>query len=108
MLDALGAGWRAEFPLSLGPRTPGYPTHYKIDLALPERKIAVEVDGFSHGSRRDQDEKKEAKLRSLGWIVLRFSNRDILTWKASGMPMDSYISMTLAGHGILVSPSAGS
>ena len=106
MLDVLGAGWMAEFPLSLGPRTPGYPTHYKIDLALPERKIAVEVDGFSHGSRKAQDEKKDAKLRSLGWTVLRFSNPDILTWKGSGMPMESSISMTLAEHYIRVSPSA--
>lgn len=106
MLDALGAGWMAEFPLSLGPRTPGYPTHYKLDLALPGRKIAVEVDGFSHGSRKDQDAKKDAKLRSLGWTVLRFSNLDILTWKASGLPTGSSISMILAGHGIRVSPSA--
>lgn len=69
LLIALGSGWRAE---------PGYPTHYKLDLALPGAMLGVECDGYSHGSRRDLDHKKDAKLAALGWTVLRFSNREIL------------------------------
>lgn len=105
LLDALGPSWRAEFAISLGQRTPGYPTNYKVDLALPERRVAIEADGHTHRSRKAQDEKKDAKLRSLGWIVLRFWNRDILTWSASGHPMEHSISMTLKAHGILPFPS---
>jgi hypothetical protein len=104
LMDTLGRTWIAEFSLSLGPRTPGYPTHYKLDLANPERRIGIEVDGFSHRSRKILDEKKDAKLASLGWIVLRFLNQDILTWKTSGMPTASSISTTLAAHGILPTP----
>jgi hypothetical protein len=104
LLAALGNGWIPELALSLGRRTPGYPTHYKLDLANPERRIAIEVDGFSHSGRRALDEKKDAKLASLGWTVLRFSNRDILTWSASGMPMGSSISTTLERHDIRPSP----
>jgi hypothetical protein len=104
MLDALGPTWVAEFPLSLGRRTPGYPTGYKLDLADPERQINIEVDGPSHYGRKADDAKRDAKVRSLGWIVLRFWNRDILTWSASGMPMESSISMTLERHGIRLSP----
>lgn len=103
LLGTLGAGWVAEFALSLGQRTPGYPTHYKLDIAHPVRGIAIEVDGNSHYTRRALDAKKDAKLATLGWTVLRFWNRDILTWNATGMPMDSSISMTLAQHGILPS-----
>jgi len=108
MLGVLGGDWIAEYPLSLGPLTPGYPTHYKLDLALPERRIAVEVDGTSHHGRRDKDAKKDERLASLGWTVLRFWNQDILIWRDSGMPMGSSISTTLAAHGIQVSPSAAS
>ncbi len=81
LLEALGESWTAEYAQSLGPRQQGYPTHYKIDIANPEAKIAIEVDGFSHVAmeRRAQDAKKEAKLQQLGWTVLRFSNQEILS-----------------------------
>lgn len=103
LLDALGTEWIPDFALSLGPRTPGYPTHYKLDIAHPGLRISIEVDGNSHYSRKDLDEKKDEKLSSLGWTVLRFWNRDILTWHDSGMPMEGSISTTLERHGILLS-----
>src|SRR5436305_6521878 len=103
LLDALGDDWKAEYVLSLGVRTPGYPTNYKLDIANPKRKIAIEVDGESHHSRRASDQKKDAKLASLGWTVLRFWNKDILTWKDLGMPMDGFISTTLVQHDIHLS-----
>jgi hypothetical protein len=107
MLDALGDGWVTEFPLSWENHKAGYPSHYKLDLANVERKVNIEVDGFSHQEmiRKGQDKKRDALLRSLGWTVLRFWNADILSWSDSGQPMESYISMTLAEHGIRVFPS---
>ena len=58
----------------------GYPTCYKIDLANPELMIAVEVDGYSHCSLKNQerDRKKENFLISKGWKVFRFKNKEIL------------------------------
>jgi len=41
-------GWATEYCISIKPCRPGYPTHYKVDLADPRLKIAVEVDGNSH------------------------------------------------------------
>ena len=57
-----------------------YPSHYKIDIAIPTEMIAIEVDGMSHTSliKKAQDVKKENFLKSKGWIVLRFSNAEIL------------------------------
>ncbi|MHB8916073.1 MAG: endonuclease domain-containing protein [Thiobacillus sp.] len=98
--DALSLNWTAEYALSLGKRQAGYPTCYKLDLACPQLKIAIEVDGASHHSRKEQDKKKDAKLASLGWTVLRFWNKDILSWKNTGMKPESYISMILAQHNI--------
>ena len=81
--DALGPEWVMEFALSLGRRTPGWPTCYKIDLANLRLQVAIEVDGFSHVAmvRKEQDRKKTEKLISLGWKVLRFTNKAILNWQ---------------------------
>ena len=89
----------------LGSRGNGYPTHYKLDLADRQAMLCIELDGASHysRSRQAQDRKKEEKLRSLGWIVLRFWNKEILAWIASGMPTESSISTTFKQNGIAVS-----
>lgn len=100
LMDALGEPWQAEFCVSLGRRTPGYPTHYKLDLANAERRVGIEVDGASHHSRKALDVKKDQKLASLGWTVLRFWNREILDWIDSGMPTEHSVSMTLASSAI--------
>jgi hypothetical protein len=57
----------------------GLPNSYKVDLAIPERKIAIEVDGKSHklSSKKAQDKKKEDVLKALGWRVLRFWNEEV-------------------------------
>jgi hypothetical protein len=80
LLDCLGAGWIPEHAVSLGKRQAGYPTHYKIDVANPSAMIAVEIDGRSHAGRQRKkaDRKKDAALQDRGWIVLRFSNAEIL------------------------------
>jgi len=103
LMDALGENWIAEYALSLGKKTPGYPTCYKVDLANPGLKVAIEVDGASHHSRKAQDEKKDQKLASLGWKVLRFWNKEILSWKDSDRKMETSISMILEQHGIHLS-----
>jgi hypothetical protein len=67
----------------------GLPSHYKIDVAIPEVLLAIEVDGGSHAllSRQDQDARKTAFLEDRGWTVLRFSNRQVLEDPASVLGM---------------------
>jgi hypothetical protein len=57
-----------------------YPRCYKVDIGNPSEKLAVEVDGKSHGLllRKQQDQKKDVILNGVGWTVLRFSNEDVL------------------------------
>jgi hypothetical protein len=47
--------------------------HWTIDFAHLSTKIAVEIDGSSHQhrDRQERDARKDAYLRSLGWIVIR-------------------------------------
>jgi len=78
---ALGPKWKPEYPINTKQtRNSGYPTCYKADIALPQSKIWIEVDGWGHQieSAKLQDKKKEIFLTTLGWKGLRFSNQEIL------------------------------
>jgi hypothetical protein len=68
-------------PNGQGSRARGLPSHYKIDIASPPKKLAIEVDGFSHSSmeRREQDARKTSTLIGYGWTVLRFTNKQVKT-----------------------------
>jgi len=53
---------------------------FRIDIALMTHKIAIECDGKDfHSSAIDKarDNRKDAYLRSKGWIVLRFTGSRI-------------------------------
>ena len=56
------------------------PRHYKVDLAIPELKLAIEVDGRSHKTKKWKflDRRKEAILKLLGWTVIRFWNQEVI------------------------------
>ena len=58
----------------------GFPQSYKPDIAIPQYKISIDIDGNSHHShvRKGQDRKKDDVLRNLGWKVFRFWNLDVL------------------------------
>jgi very-short-patch-repair endonuclease len=50
----------------------------RLDAAVPELKVAVEMDGAAfHGSAadRERDIRRDVALAALGWVVLRFSYR---------------------------------
>jgi len=55
------------------------PTHYKIDIGSRIYKLAIEIDGTSHNSKKVQecDQRKTALLNLKGWRVLRLSNLQI-------------------------------
>lgn len=78
------------------------PKYFRLDIACEERKVWLEIDGVTHKGYKvkDADRRKTAAMATIGWKVLRFSNRMILDWVALGMQMDSSIFTTLASHGI--------
>lgn len=79
-------GWPTEVVVKTGnpsrgaQRVPGIPSHFKLDIANPQLRIAVEVDGESHRALavRARDQRKDAFLTGAGWSVLRFSNREVM------------------------------
>lgn len=63
-----------------GLEIPHSPKPYLIDIAFPSLKIDVEADGETFHSTEEQmasDRKRDDILRNKGWIVLRFSEREI-------------------------------
>jgi very-short-patch-repair endonuclease len=64
-----------QYPVDLGQRM------VRLDAAVPELKVAVEMDGAAfHGSAdaRERDTRRDVALAALGWVVLRFSYRRLM------------------------------
>ena len=55
---------------------------YRIDLTIPEFRIAIECDGYAfHSSpaQKRHDARKNRYLKSNGWYVIRFTGQDIVS-----------------------------
>ncbi|MFZ1988733.1 MAG: endonuclease domain-containing protein [Alphaproteobacteria bacterium] len=61
--------FRRQYPL--GP--------YIVDFVCLPARLIIEVDGPSHDSTAENDERRAAWLLNQKFRVIRFSNRDILT-----------------------------
>lgn len=57
---------------------------FRLDLAYPSHRIAIEIDGVQHEDRdvTVNDQRRTALLRSLGWTVIRIRARHL----ASDLP----------------------
>jgi hypothetical protein len=80
---ALGPEWEMELAIPTAPVSesfPSLPPAYKVDIGNPVLRIAVEVDGRSHRSKRWRwlDHRKTEVLSALGWRVLRFTNQAVM------------------------------
>lgn len=53
--------------------------NYIVDFICLEEKLIIEVDGSQHAENA-YDEKRDAKLKELGFTVLRFWNDEILKY----------------------------
>ncbi|WP_210082843.1 DUF559 domain-containing protein [Mycobacterium sp. OAE908] len=63
-------GWKANYPLA----------GFKIDVAFPGQRVAVETDGWAfHSSQEDfqTDRERQNKIALHGWKVLRFTWLDL-------------------------------
>lgn len=54
--------------------------NYEVDIAYPDRKLVVELDGYAHHSDRDafgRDRARQNWLVLHGWTILRFTWEDL-------------------------------
>lgn len=79
LLQVLASGGLPE-PVKQHPVRHRGATFAFIDLAYPASKVAVEADGYEfHFARAawEHDRERDARLQTLGWLVLRFSKKVI-------------------------------
>jgi len=51
--------------------------NYILDFACRTLKLGIEIDGYSHNFTIERDEEKDSYLKSLGYYVLRFEEREV-------------------------------
>ena len=81
LIQFLGDTWCWQHTIrTLEKRGSGFPPCYKVDIAHVRLRIAIEVDGLTHMTKKVRvlDAKKEAKLADLGWVVVRVRNVDVI------------------------------
>jgi very-short-patch-repair endonuclease len=67
----LGLKFRRQTPIN----------RYVADFCCPELRMVIEVDGAVHeaDSQVEHDQNRDSYLRSIGYLVLRFSNEQVLS-----------------------------
>jgi very-short-patch-repair endonuclease len=80
--EAVNRRWKTNYPVG----------GYKIDVAFPKQKVAIEVDGLafhSDGEVFHSDRKRQNAISLLGWKVLRFTWLDLTEYPQRVMPRSS-------------------
>ena len=52
--------------------------NYIVDFYCAEKGVVIEVDGSSHNNKQNEDAKRDAYLRNLGFVVIRLLVKDVL------------------------------
>jgi very-short-patch-repair endonuclease len=50
---------------------------YIVDFYCPQSRLIIEIDGDSHGDSQEYDRQRTEWLKSQGYQVIRFSNREV-------------------------------
>ncbi|MCP2043690.1 endonuclease domain-containing protein [Pontibacter sp. HSC-36F09] len=53
-------------------------SNYIADFMNKELKLIIEVDGYSHNFKFEDDQKRDQELLKLGYKVLRFTDEEVL------------------------------
>ena len=51
--------------------------NYIVDFYCSKLKLIIEVDGYSHNFKAEEDKKRDIDLTELGFTVLRFSEGEV-------------------------------
>ena len=52
--------------------------NYIVDIMCKELKLIIEVDGYSHNFKYEEDGKRDKELYDLGFTVVRFSHEEVM------------------------------
>jgi very-short-patch-repair endonuclease len=52
--------------------------NFIVDFFCPKLSLIIEIDGVSHLNKGDYDRYREDKLKSLGYIIIRYSEGEVI------------------------------
>src|SRR5688500_17792451 len=52
--------------------------NYIVDFMCKELRLVIEVDGYSHNFKTEDDVNRDKALKTLGFTVLRFSDNEVM------------------------------
>ena len=52
--------------------------NYIVDFYCNKLNLVIEVDGYSHNFKFEEDRKRDAQLKELGFTVLRFKESEVM------------------------------
>lgn len=64
----------------LVPQHPVLGGRYRLDFALPVRKVGIELDGYEYHSSKDafvKDRARQRDLEAAGWRIIRFAGSEV-------------------------------
>lgn len=64
-------------PLEKGARGIEKSQNIIVDFICRKLKLIIEVDGYSHNFKSEEDKKRDKKLEEMGFAVLRFTEFDV-------------------------------
>lgn len=72
-------GWIPQYKFLTGVHTNKLPRMFRLDFALPERNLYVEIDGSVHRNRdrKLRDARRNKMMTERGWIGLRVTNDQV-------------------------------
>jgi very-short-patch-repair endonuclease len=72
---------------------------YIVDFACLSQRLVIEVDGAQHDNQksRQADSQRDARLRWLGFSILRFTNSDVMD-NVDGCMLDVLAALGAATH----------
>lgn len=69
-------GWEHNYPVTV------FGTTYYIDFAWPKLYLGIETDSHKYHSspfRKKKDRRKQARLETHGWVIVRFTTTHVVT-----------------------------
>jgi very-short-patch-repair endonuclease len=52
--------------------------NFTVDLMCKELMLVIEADGYSHNFKTEEDEKRDEKLKQLGFTAIRFPDNEVM------------------------------
>lgn len=70
-------GFTPQYKFLTGVHTNKLPRMFRLDFALLQHKLYIEIDGSVHRLRKERDARRDSMMKERGWIGLRIQSNSI-------------------------------